>query len=61
MIDIIYGLKPTAKLPPHILNDGRDLGVHDNQIGKHLLIKWRDQNGYASFEETVGRNRAGEE
>jgi hypothetical protein len=56
MIDVIHKLKPDAKLPPHMPNEGKDLGEHDNQIGKNLLIKWWNEDGYTSFEETIRRN-----
>jgi hypothetical protein len=61
MIDVIHELRPTAKLPPHIPDEGSDLGKHDNQIGKDLLIKWWDQNGYTSFEETIRQSLEGVE
>lgn len=60
MIDVIHKLRPEAKLPSHIPNEGSDLGKHDNKIGAALLVKWWGQDGYTGFEESIRRNLEGE-
>lgn len=56
IIDAVKEVRPNAKLPDHVPEQGRDLSEPDNALGAKLLAKWWGQKGYRGLVQSVREN-----
>lgn len=59
LLAIIRKLRPGQKIPADFPNLQRDLSTVDNGLGKELLKKWWNQDGYKSLTESLRQNLEG--